>query len=125
MTDSRASGSGETPDQALNLCLDNMESTSTLPFAQGVGQAVFERTIEKFRDPKNEAEWPTYRERVLHAGKLAGRLSDVLARFRAEEDGSQPKYVEEQDAFLALKLVKQVCQARVGVAPRFRWCPDG
>jgi hypothetical protein len=114
----------ETPEHALNACLDELEGHSSLRLAPGARQAGFDAAILKFRDPGNEHDWPTFRERVLRAAALAGKIADLLERFEAEDSGTPVKEVSAKNVLLSLKLVKLVCDARRGIGPRFRWCPD-
>jgi hypothetical protein len=105
----------ETYQEALMLCLDDMEHGSALPLARGVRTGLGAAAEMKFQ--ANHPAWPANREKVRRAAAFIGRFAELFALF----DGSPA--VRDADVARAVIIVKKLCTAQKEGA-KLAWCPD-
>ena len=115
---------GITPEDALELCLVQMENGTGLPLGAGVRKKVSDSAIEKFK--KYHSEWPQLGSKVVRAARKVGEYSEEFARFDAEINGTQPTVVTLEHVREAIHAVSKFCPARafLGAEARFKWCPE-
>lgn len=111
---------GTSPEDELNLSLDEVEKNCTLE--DGVRGWVFNQSIHNFR--QHHKEWPAHAEEVLKSAAFVGRFAALYADF----DGAAA--AGTLHVTHAIHDVKKICRARLiaqGVpathASRYQWCP--
>lgn len=105
----------ETYQEALRLCLDDMEHGSALPLARGVRTGLSAAAEMKFQS--NHPAWAANRDKVRRASAFVGRFAELFALF----DGSAA--VREADVARAVIIVKKMCTAQKD-GEKLAWCPD-
>ena len=108
------SGSVETHEDALRLCLDDMEGATVLKLQHGLRDEIAARALPKF--VANHSKWPEKRDRVRQSAAFIGRFAELFAAF----DGA--KQVQREHASRAIVVVRDLCQAKWG--EKLGWCPD-
>lgn len=104
-----------THDQALQLCLNEVEAGTSLPLEPGIRLQLEKGSAAKFQ--ANHHLWPKYHARVVHAARFIGVFATAYAQF----DNAQA--VSEKHARDAVAAVKRICTA-VKDDPKLQWCPD-
>jgi len=106
---------GETYEQALDLCLDDMQHGSALPLNDDVREFVRIQGVPKFR--ANHSAWTKNRAKVRRASMFVGRFAELYAAF------DESPRVTIQHVVRAIADVRKVCTAGPD-GEKMAWCPD-
>lgn len=106
----------ETYDQALDVCVADMQSGSLRPFETGALDFVRTHAVRKFRD--NHPGWPDNRHKVRRAAMFIGRFAELYAAF----DNSPAVTIKHVTS--AIADVRTLCAAGLDGDGKGAWCPD-
>jgi hypothetical protein len=102
----------ESYQEALELCLDDIERACLRPLEKGVREFVRGALVQPFS--LHHSAWPAHGDTVRRSATYVGRFSELFAAF----DNSAT--VKEEHVKKAFGIIRLECKAK---RVRFDWCP--